>query len=168
MTRRGRKARTLMMIAKDKLCVVQFMHSGNEFLMSTCEHTPLPKICVDGSLQVPWSMEKNHFRRLVRHDGWFVDKSGDYKNGNLAFWTEWEAETIARHLVMDKNFFKAHFVHEVQCPRTVPGTASCGRAEVGYSHGYQNTDPCVFGDTFKYSNCHQSARGDLRRMKQGS
>jgi len=158
----------MVSIDKDKLCIVQFMHSGNEFLMSKLKHTPLPKECTDGSLLVPWSMEKNHFRRFVRHDGWYVDKFGDYKKGNLAFWTEWEAETIARPLGTDKDYFKAHFAHEVQCPRKVSGTASCGRADAGDSHCYQNTDPCVFGDSFKYSNCHQSAKGDLRRMKQGS
>ena len=154
-------------IAKDKLCVVQFMHSGNEFLMSKCKHTPSPRILADGSLQVPWSREKDHFRRLVRHHGWYVDKSGDYKNGNLTFWTEWESVTIGRPLGIDKDFFKAHFVHEVQCPPTVSGTAHCGKNSDG-SYGYQNTDPCVFGTTFKYSNCHQSAKGNLRRMKPGS
>ena len=154
-------------IAKDKLCVVQFMHSGNEFLMSKCKHTPSPITRADGALLVPWSREENHFRRLVQHDGWYVDKSGDYKKGHLAFWTEWEAMTIAWPLGTDKDFFKAHFVHEIQCPSTVPGTAHCGKNPSG-SYGYQNTDPCVFGETFKYSNCHQSARGDLRRMKPGS
>ncbi len=155
-------------IAKDKLCVVQFMHCGNEFLMSKCKHTPSPIKRANGSLLMPWSQEENHFRRLVRHDGWYVDKSGDYKKGHLAFWTEWEAMTIAWPLAMDKDFFKAHFVHEVQCPPAVSGTASCGRKGAKCSYGFQNTDPCVFGETFKYSNCHQSARGDLRRMKPGS
>ena len=156
-----------MAIVKDKLCVVQFMHSGNEFLMSKCKHTPPPSTRTDGSLQVPWSREQGHFRRLVRHDGWYIDKSGNYKNGDLAFWTEWESVTIARSLGMDKDFFKAHYVHEVQCPPTVSGAVHCGRNPNGI-YGYQNTDPCVFGDTFKYSNCHQSERGDLRRMKPDS
>ena len=158
------KARILMStIVKDTLCVVQFMHSGNEFLVSKCKLTPSPSARTDGSLEVPWSREMNHFRRLVRHDGWYVDKSGNYKNGDLAFWTEWEAVTIARPFGMDKDFFKAHFVHEVQCPPTVSGAAHCGEG----SCDYLNTDPCVFGDTFKYSN-YQSARGILRRMKPGS
>ena len=143
------------------------MHSGNEFLLSKCKHTPSPKTRADGSLLVPWSREEKHFRRLVRHDGWYVDKSGNYKRGDLAFWTEWEAVTIARPLGTDKDFFKAHFVHEIQCPPTVSGTAPCGNNPTD-DHGYLNTDPCVFGDTFKYSNCHQSAKGDLRRMKPGS
>lgn len=159
--------RLKMAIVKDKLCVVQFMHSGNEFLMSKCKNTPPAKVCANGSLQVPWSMEKDHFRRLVQHDGWYVDKSGDYKKGHLVFWTEWEAMTIAWPLGTDKDFFKAHFVHEILCPPTVSGTAHCGKNPNG-SYGYQNTDPCVFGDKFKYSNCHQSERGDLRRMKPGS
>lgn len=157
----------MTMIAKDKLCVVQFMHSGNEFLMSKCKHTSSSRTRADGSLLVPWSREENHFRRLVRHDGWYVDKLGNYTNGDLAFWTEWESVTMARLLGTDKDFFKAHFVHEIQCPPTVSGTAHCGENPNG-SYGYQNTDPCVFGDTFKYSNCHQSARSDLRRMKPGS
>ena len=157
----------MMTIVKDKLCVVQFMHSGNEFLMSKCKHTPSPIIRADGSLLVPWSREENHFRRLVQHDGWYIDKSGDYKKGHLAFWTEWEAMTIARPLVKDRDFFKAHFVHEVQCPPAVSGTAHCGKNPSG-SYGCQNTDPCVFGSTFKYSNCHQSVRGNLRRMNPGA
>ena len=140
--------RLKMAIVKDKLCVVQFMHSGNEFLMSKCKNTPPAKVCANGSLQVPWSMEKDHFRRLVQHDGWYVDKSGDYKKGHLVFWTEWEAMTIAWPLGTDKDFFKAHFVHEILCPPTVSGTAHCGKNPNG-SYGYQNTDPCVFGDKFK-------------------
>lgn len=166
----GKKSRTIMMkMAKDKLCVVQFMHSGNEFLTLKCKRTPSPRILADGSLLVPWSQERNHFRRLVRHDGWYVDKSGEYKNGDLAFWTEWEAATIARRIGKDKDFFKAHFVHKVICPSVVSGTASCGgKKDTKSVPGFLNTDPCVFGDRFKYSNCHQSIRGDLRRMKSGS
>ena len=149
--------------------MVQFMHSGNEFLMSKCKHTPPPSTRADGYLQVPWSRERDHFRRLVRHDGWYVDKSGNYKNGDLAFWTEWESATLARRVSTDKDFFKAHFVHKILCPSAVSGTASCcGKNATESVPGFLNTDPCVFGDTFKYSNCHQPPSGDLRRMKQGS
>lgn len=155
-------------LLKDKLLVVQFMHSGNEFPVLKCKRTNVTPSTVNGIFNVGWSCEESHHRRLVQHEGLYVDRSGKCKKGSLAFWTEWEAETSAKQIQTNNNFFKAHFVHTVKRPVALIGSGVCGSGNANKCPLYLNTDPCVFGKTFKYSNCHQSQNGELRRMAPGS
>ena len=150
-------------IPKDQLCVVQFMHSGKEMKVYTKGANANAKILGDGSLVVKGN-DKEHCRRLIRNEGWYIDgKSGAYKKGNLAFWTEWEAPTRAMQTGIDKDFFKAKFVHMADFEAVTEGIGRCKS-----NCEYLNTDPCVFGRTFKYAVCHQTVNGDLRRLAKNS
>lgn len=155
-------------ITKDKLCIVQFMHSGNEFPVLKCKRTIAPSELSKSRFHVYWSAEPSHYRRLIQHCGCYVDKNGNYLSAPLAFWSEWEAETIAERLHPNKDFFKANFIHHALNPMLMSGTGVCGCGTAAKCPLYLNTDPCLFGSTFKYSNCHQSKFGDLRRLAPGS
>jgi hypothetical protein len=78
--------------------------------------------------------------------------------GEYAFWGEWEAESRFQRLPKrDKGYPRA--VHEPfwRTPLT--------------SSFRQNTDPWVFGECFRYTNCKQYAQGRpaaLQRLERGS
>lgn len=127
--------------------IVQFIHPGREYIV----RGPCPA-------NVPWiggscgSGCSGHFRRLIVHDGEFVDDSGSLQKARLAFWGEWGAETVAEEMPPDeKGKMCARWVHTIKSPLVeLPKT--------------QNTDPCVFGSTFKYCCCRQRPYGEMRRL----
>lgn len=151
--------------------LVQFMHPGPEFEVQGC-------MTIGKSVPVAWrktdgaSLHSDHCRRLVRHHGQFVaDLNGEPKEGDLAFWTEWEGPTQAMKIPCNEDFFSACFQHEVQFPCRVsePGEAVKGASQTGCGgDAFMDTDPCVFGRTFKYAICQQSPNSDLRRLAPNS
>lgn len=93
-----------------------------------------------------------HSRRLVIHDGEFVNEKGNKEFGKLAFWTEWEAETKATRMPNPSDSFSAKWRHTVVSPLKA---SKIGR---------QNTDPCVFGKSFKYCCCQQRKNNILLHL----
>jgi hypothetical protein len=148
-------------------CIVQFQHCKDEIGISKRNAYRL----ADGNYVVKWNTG-GHRRRLIEHRGTFVTSSGK-SVGDLAFWTEWEAKTIAhklRHLASNCNMC-AKRIHRVLTPvcnevadMCSPETPDCA----GEDMSYQNTDPCVFGASFKYSFCKQDATHGLRCLPPGS
>ena len=138
----------------DHPIIVQFLHPGREYKVAERNSKP-PFKC-------PWVINKSkdgcgsrcgsHTRRCVAHTGAYVDKDGSLKKTRLTFWTEWEACSIAERLnsSVQNNGFDATWIHTVLSPRNPPPNA-------------QNTDPCVFGRSFKYCCCQQS-RASLRAL----
>lgn len=164
-----------------QLQIVQFIHPGAEFPAGKYAASSNEGECI----RLWFSSEKTHHRRLVCHDGRYVDSAGNLKEGPLAFWTEWEAPAIAIPNGGAPNFFAAQFRHTALNPSVALGKAhghalngkACsdgkchGKAECGCcaeGERFLNTDPCVFGRTFKYSNCHQGNDGKLRGLANGS
>ena len=137
--------------------VVQFPHPGAEFPVRDTNSDRRP----DGRYDVHWNTGGHH-RRLVKHAGRYVDAHGVLQKGDLLFWTEWEGCTTATRLESQNGLVNAHDLHEVVYPvytNNRNNAATCS----------QNTDPCVFGRTFKYSNCRQRGpRCTLRNLQQGS
>ena len=130
--------------------IIQFMHRGKEIL---------PHQLING-----WNLGR-HGRRLLRHEGNYVDARGNYLSGDLAFWNEYEAPT--RHTPIQgglRGWQYAENYHEIIVP--VPPKPSGRRRQ--YAACCCNTDPCVFGDTFKYSNCQQVPNGVLWNVPVGS
>lgn len=136
--------------------IVQFYHPGSEFL-NVFKRRP------DGKYDVPWNTGDHH-RRLVEHLGQYADAQGLH-DGELRFWTEWEGKTCASQLQENPDAIHAKYLHQVKCP---VAPAGMNNATAGNGCCGQNTDPCVFGRTFKYSNCRQDARPMLRQLSQGS
>lgn len=133
--------------------IVQFIHPGREYQVSKETTDPL---------NIPWVGGKcdtscgGHSRRLVSHNGDYVDSTGKKKTSQLVFWTEWEACTTATAIATSPtDSLSAHWIHSVKTPLMKnPGTL--------------NTDPCVFGSTFKYCCCQQSENGAMRKLPRGS
>jgi len=151
--------------------IVQFIHPGHEFPVSDVNS----ECRDDGEFDVMWSTEQSHHRRLVRHHGSYVDDRGTEQTGDLAFWTEWEGPTVASKIFGARGRVLSHFVHKVKHP-TLPGGAGilqgrCGNVDCSCpadDDGPLNTDPCVFGNSFKYALCQQSEGGVLRTLEDGS
>ena len=137
--------------------IVQFAHPGAEFLVTAANSTRLP----NGEYDVEWN-NGPHRRRLVKHVGDYVDANGMLQNGELLFWTEWEGPTTAAKLMATNGLCNARYLHKIKYPK-YPSV----QGNIPYAC-WQNTDPCVFGRSFKYSNCRQDHHTILRNLLQGS
>ena len=141
--------------------IVQFFHPGRECFVGSNS--------VNASVSIPWvggscgarnrkddvKRRSSHSRRLVLHQGDYVTAQGRILCADLVFWTEWEARTTAIPL-------KPSGPHSAQWMHTVVSPLSPGRI------GESNTDPCVFGSSFKYCCCQQTREGTMRRLPPGS
>ena len=99
-------------------------------------------------------MRTSHSRRLVLHPGDYVNAQERIVSADLVFWTEWEACTSAIPLTPSSRH-AAQWLHTALSPLS-------GRI------GESNTDPCVFGSSFKYCCCQQTPEGTMRRLPPGS
>lgn len=135
--------------------IIQFSHPGAEFL----PRDGVFKRRLDGMFDVEWNTGTHH-RRLVLHPGSYVDSKGRLQNRELVFWTEWEGCTTATKLPGNSVCNNARYLHRVKYPVFTGGTSNTSCS--------QNTDPCVLGKTFKYSNCRQLTKVILRNLSQGS
>ena len=146
-------------------CIVQFQHRKDEVLVGRTNARSRDVF------EVGWNMG-DHRRRLVGHSGNYVE-SGICYSGELAFWTEWEANTQARNLSPLTSWGCARRIHYVMSP--LHGDAASAKEKrsdandcSGRANKYQNTDPCVFGKSFKYSNCKQDSAHELKNLPAGS
>ena len=108
--------------------VVQFPHPGAEHATG------------DGS-HMPWNTGR-HGRKFLRSAGRSVDPRGRVRDAALAFWGEWEppSRVVKR------------WPREGRLPRELHVPVWERPPTLSYR---QNTDPWVFGETFRYSNCKQ-------------
>jgi hypothetical protein len=112
--------------------VIKFPHPG-------VEHNP-------GKLDRQEWNTGSHRRKFLHSLGSCIDGRGVRShNTNLAFWGEWEAPSLIKQTWSRKGELP-RFLHE-----PVWENPACDRPR-------QNTDPWVFGDRFRYSNCRQSDR----------
>lgn len=106
--------------------VVQFPHPGGE-------HRPTGEF-------MPWN-QGNHRRKFLVSDGVAQDADGQPRSGRYVFWGEWEAQSrVVRR-----------WPAQGELPRClhIPYWSTPPEAN------RQNTDPWVFGERFRYSNCKQ-------------
>ena len=136
--------------------VVQFMHPGGE-------------VDVPMNLNVGWNTGNRHFRRLLCHGGEYIDSNNNSNSHeSLCFWNEYEAPTTAYPIQHQPGWAYAHHYHKICKP--IPKSPNRHRNchDDGLGECCDNTDPCVFGETFKYSNCQQVPGGDLWNLPKGS
>lgn len=113
--------------------IVQFTHPGNE-------HNPDEK---NGNHK-KWN-DKNHKRKFLLCDGEYIEN--DEKNrGKLLFWGEWEPPTFVEKFATPPNPFYPKWLHKPELPLVLPPLEN---------RKIQNTDPFVFGESFKYFICKQ-------------
>jgi len=126
--------------------VVQFPHPGGE--------------CSPGaSRRQPWNIG-NHCRKFLQSLGSYVADDGSLSEcEELVFWGEWEAPSYIIERWEPEDFLP-RFLH-----RPVWERPSTGGVRL-------NTDPWVFGDCFRYSNCRQLTpnrnRSALQQLTPGS
>ena len=108
--------------------VVQFPHPGAEHVL-------------DSGSRMPWNTGR-HGRKFLRSAGRSVGPQGRARTTDLVFWGEWEAPSR----IVGRWPQEGHLPRELHVPiweRPPPPSYR------------QNTDPWVFGETFRYSNCKQ-------------
>lgn len=147
-----------------KPTIALFFHPGSE--------CPVGRWKPDAVVPVAWVREEDdasctriskdktictgHTRRLIAHAGEYIDGSGKARSARLAFWGEWEAPTIAKAMPKtprEESEFFARWVHTVQLPLGVR------------DRNLSNTDPCVFGSTFKYCCCEQHRKNESQSIR---
>ena len=140
--------------------IIQFIHPGREYQVSrnTKSVSTVPVQWVGGGCNgTCGSSGAGHTRRFVSHEGEYVDGKGKLHTARLGFWTEWEACSTAIAMPpAPKGVVGAKWVHALKSPLKATGGKGI------------NTDPCVFGSTFKYCCCQQMKNGVMRRLAPGS
>lgn len=111
-----------------------------------------------------WNLGK-HKRKFLNATGFFVQENS-LKEEDLMFWGEWEPPSTVRSLDFQENKFLPNWLHRPYLPATLPLSADDPQ-------DYQNTDPLVFGNSFRYFVCKQfkpkSKRAtSLARLEKGS
>jgi hypothetical protein len=120
---------------------VQFPHPGRE-------HNP------GGVLRHPCNTGE-HRRKFLRSDGSYVDRDGSTYAAPLVFWGEWKPPS----------YQVKHWPAAGSLPRYLHDPVWEHPKNSGPR---QNTDPWVFGDCFRYSNCKQHSQTALRKLARGS
>jgi hypothetical protein len=117
--------------------IVQFTHPGPE-------HGPNKR----GGNHKSWNTG-SHKRKFLLTEGEYIVEN-ECRNGELVFWGEWEppshVEQFAVRGIPSRLF--PRWLHRPYLPAKLPNAD-------GYEADYQNTDPYVFDDNFKYFLCKQ-------------
>ena len=122
---------------------VQFPHPGEE-------HSP------GKALRQAWNTSE-HRRKFLRSNGALCRRRRfDLGEATLVFWGEWETPLLHRRTSGLRAGSLPRFLHEPvwEYPKN--------------SDPRQNTDPWVFGDCFRYSNCKQQRQAALQKLARGS
>ena len=132
--------------------VVQFFHSGSEFPQKKIDETHKHK---------PWSVN-SHTRNFIKCKGEYVDKSGRKKQGTLVFWGEWEAEADVVEFYELAGLLPKRLISPTHKQKYPSGYSSCvNKTGCRKKEIPLNTDPFVFGECFRYSNCQQLSRKNV-------
>ena len=96
---------------------------------------------------------KQHYRHFIKSPGQYVDTSGKLISDDLCFWGEWEMHASVTALNNNQFGFPKYII--------TPDTLNSSGKVI-------NSDPCVFGQEFKYYNCRQSEKSKtLKNLTQG-
>lgn len=130
----------------DELLIVQFPHPGSEHKSD------------DGAVK-GWN-SKTHARKFMQTSGAFrSEPAGPDTTGDMVFWGEWEAPSRIVATLDPPGWEWPRYLHAPFWTHPLS------------KRFLQNTDPYVFGDCFRYSNCRQNTkRGPYRtqRLANGS
>jgi hypothetical protein len=125
--------------------IVQFIHPGPEHGYDEI---------VKEKKHKKWN-SNNHQRKFCRGNGNFIDENGNNEFGDFRFWGEWEPPSFVD--TTGQKSPSPKFLHSPYLPVNISGKRIIT--------GSQNTDPCVFGEYFKYFICQQiRSNGKLTQM----
>lgn len=115
--------------------IIQFTHPGSE-------HKPDKR---NGNHK-SWNTGQHKRKFLLTKGDYFDGKN--LKNTELVFWGEWEPPSRVTELRKKPTKYFPRWIHRPYLPNKIPNSN-------GDQNGYQNTDPCVFGEAFRYLLCKQ-------------
>jgi len=128
--------------------VIQFIHPSSEDLKK------------ENGIK-PWNTGK-HKRNFIVSAGKVVSSLEGrlQKSRQISFWGEWEPEAKIRETYNKKSPYPCRSIEPLfpKGGKLTRSTSSCGKSSCNSKcggAGYINTDPFVFGNNFKYSNCRQ-------------
>lgn len=122
----------------DRLCFVQFIHPGREHESEDGVHKR-------------WN-RGNHKRKFLRQRGTYI-ANGRTEKGEMAFWGEWEPESVVEGEIHDPIPLGPRFIYKPYY--IVPESYD----------GLQNTDPFVFGPHFLYTWCQQRTKKSATQLR---
>lgn len=155
----------------DSPIVVQFIHPSPESTEVERRKDKLIK---------PWN-KSGHKRNFLEAEGKIINADGGKpKNAkNIRFWGEWELEAEIKEKYKKskspKRLLRPLYSSNPKFTKT--NNSSCSSKEknpcstCSKGSNYLNTDPFVFGECFKYSNCKQYNGGNptvLHNLPEGS
>lgn len=108
-----------------------------------------------------------HKRKFLVSEGSYVAHDGSVASDGLTFWGEWEPPSAVKPLRQPNDDpLYPKWLHRPLLPSKIPPaqgqSSSCGGCQGG---SYQNTDPFVFGDAFKYVVCQQYSPAKMSPTK---
>ncbi|WP_369355218.1 hypothetical protein [Lysinibacillus capsici] len=123
-----------------KPTTIKFLHPGSERKLTPTEITN--KIA-------NWNTGDHNRKYLEVKGEYLTSLNSAIKSETIGFWGEWEAESHIIKTLIPNHSTLPHYVHQPILPSTTPKSRGTR---------FLNTDPCVFGSNFLYSNCKQSMR----------
>jgi hypothetical protein len=125
--------------------IIQFIHPGPEHSFDNN---------VNGLMHKNWNSD-NHRRKFCHANGKYINVDNKNIDDEFMFWSEWEAPSFVN--LTNQNSPLPKYLHLPYLPSDNNGNI--------IATGSQNTDPCVFGDYFKYFVCQQIRKnGKLTQM----
>lgn len=125
--------------------IIQFIHPGPEHSYNNR---------VSERMHKDWNSEE-HKRKFCKATGEYIGIDNRNHKGKFMFWGEWEPPSFVDQT--NQNSPLPKYIHSPYLPINVNGNIVLT--------GTQNTDPCVFGEYFKYFVCQQiRANGKLTQM----
>ena len=135
--------------------IVQFFHPGSEHGYD--KHYKNSKYLKN------WNKE-DHKRKFIINKGSYIENNIKY-DGIMSFWCEWEPTSLVENLYAPNKILP----HDVY-PKYLhfPFLPPKDRIKIYQEKNYQNTDPFVFGDKFRYAICRQDSCPVLKDLEKGS
>lgn len=121
------------------LLKVQLNHPGSEkpFKLSKGYQK------ISGSIIREWNNDPRHYRKFIRIKGEHLPSIGaKLIESNLLLWGEWEGNSVFHPINNGKG--RPTGIHEPFHSTQI--------------RGFENTDPYIYGDCFKYATCKQSGQ----------
>jgi len=106
---------------------------------------------INGSIIREWNDDPRHYRKFIRIKGDYLPSIGANPiESNLQFWGEWEGNSVFHPINNEAG--NANGIHEPFHSTQI--------------RGFENTDPYIYGNFFKYATCSQS--GELLNLMPSS
>jgi hypothetical protein len=135
--------------------IVQFFHSG-------IEHS-YDSFSKNNKYYKEWN-KGEHKRKFIINNGSYIENNKKYE-GKMLFWCEWEPPSLVEKIIIPdkKNPYEEYpeYLH-------YPFLPNKEKREKYQEENYQNTDPFVFGENFRYAICRQDSRPVLKDLEKGS